>query len=65
MTVNEKANYKVLDSGFYNECIKGYCIQAMKNAGYDRESINDVLEGLRWALDEKTASEAASVYRAF
>ena len=65
MTVNEKAKFDLMDSGFYNECIKGYCIQAMKNAGYDREAIRDVLRGLNWALDEKTAVEAALVYRAF
>ena len=65
MTVNEKAKFDLMDSGFYNECIKGYCIQAMENAGYDREAIKDVLRGLMWALDEKTAVEAALVYLAF
>lgn len=65
--MNEKdiSRFDLMDSGFYNECIKGYCIQAMKNAGYDREAIKDVLRGLSWALDEKTAIEAALVYCAF
>lgn len=65
MNGKDIAKFNLMDSGFYNECIKGYCIQAMKNAGYDREAIREVLRGLNWALDEKTAIDAALVYRAF
>lgn len=44
-----------------NYACKGYCVTAMKNAGLDPEQMKKVLQGLRWAFDEKTIEEAEQI----
>lgn len=56
---------RIMDSGMYNDAIKGYLIEAMRNVDFSREDIDKVLQGLRWALDELTASDAVDNYRRF
>ncbi len=54
-----------LDSGYYNEAIKGYLIKAMQNVDFEREDIKKVLNGIAWALSENTADEATKIYQEF
>lgn len=51
----------ICDMGFYNDTIRGYLIQAMKNAGFTKEEIVRALYGLKWAFDDTTAAEAAAI----
>lgn len=55
----------IMDSGVYNEAIKGYLIEAMRNADFTSDDICKALQGLRWALDEMTARDAFDSYRNF
>lgn len=56
----------IMNTGILNESIKGYLIQACKNAEItDRETIKALLCGMEWALDEKTAAEAEQLYIKF
>lgn len=55
----------IMDSGVYNDAIKGSLIEAMRNVDFSREDILKALNGLRWALDEMTASDAFENYRKF
>ena len=57
--------FKVLDSGACNEVIKGYLIEAMRNAGFSSDDICEALQGLRWAFDEMSACDALENYRNF
>ena len=52
--------WHIMDMGYYNSAIKGYLLRAM--AGFDDEAISKVLGGLRWALDELSAEEAAKLW---
>ena len=56
---------KILDSGACNEAIKGYLIEAMRNADFTPAAICLALQGLRWALDEMDACDAVDNYRRF
>jgi hypothetical protein len=65
------------DMGYYNDTMKGYLIAACKIArdlDPDNEDnkinltdgqIRTLLQGMRWALDEKTKEEADEFYRKF
>ena len=55
----------IMDSGIYNESIKGYLVAAMTAAEFSREDIERALSGLHFALDDLTACDAADVYRKF
>ena len=56
---------KMLDSGVCNDAIKGYLIEAMRNADFTSDDICNALQGLRWALDEMDAYAAVDNYRRF
>lgn len=45
-----------------NNGCRGYCILAMKNAGFDREQIKTVLSELRWLFDEVPVNDAEKEY---
>ena len=45
-----------------NNACRGYLIRAMKEAGYGREQIEDVLSKLRWAFDEVPIKDAERIY---
>lgn len=48
----------VLDTGIYNDNIKGYLKIAVEKAGLDTETKNKLLSALTSAFDEYTAKEA-------
>lgn len=56
----EQINF-LCDGGWYNNTIRGYLITAAKNADFTAEQIKDLLNGLHWALDEKSKTEADKV----
>ena len=60
----EQINY-LCDGGWYNDTMKGYLIAAGENAGYDRESIRELLNGLRLALSDMSKADADKVYMDF
>ena len=41
-----------------NEACRGYCVEAMENAGLDQATIEKVNRGLSQAFDELTVEEA-------
>lgn len=55
----------IMDTGIYNESIKGYLVAAMQAAEFSREEISKALRGLNFALDDLTACDAADVYWKF
>lgn len=63
--MGESERMQLMDMGYYNGCIKGYLIRALQIAEFDRDDIKKALNGMRWALDEMTAAEAAEEYRSF
>lgn len=48
-----------------NDACRGYCIDAMKHAGFTREQIQAVLSELRYSFNEKTETEAERIYIEF
>lgn len=56
---------RIMDSGMYNDVIKGYLIEAMRNVDFSRQDIERALDGLRWAFDELCACDAFENYRKF
>ena len=54
--------YDILDTGMLNECLKGYVGIAMHRAGLDEEAREEVMNGLRDALDLYTTEEARDFY---
>ena len=57
----EQINY-LFDGGWYNNTVKGYLIRAGQNIGLNREKINELLNGLRFALDEMSKQDADQTY---
>lgn len=57
--LTDEERYHICDMGYYNDVIRGYLIRAMKNASFPKEDRERALDGLRWALDDMTAAEAA------
>lgn len=55
----------ICDMGFYNDVIRGYLIEAMKFAEFNREDITKALDGLKWSFDRTTAAEAEDIYKKF
>ena len=66
MTVGEFLNRnlmlgsEVLDmvSVWSNEACRGYCVEAMENAGLDQATIEKVCRGLSQAFDELSVEDA-------
>ena len=63
LTAEER--FGICDLGYFNDTIKGYLIEAMKNAKFERADIQKALDGMRWALEENSAEDAAEIYREF
>ena len=53
------------NAGWYNDTIRGYLIAAAREAEFTDKQIQQLLNGLRWALSEKTKADADEVYRRF
>lgn len=51
------------DAGYYNDTIRGYLILAAENAGYDRDQIKKLLNGLRLAFSDYDRAAAETYYR--
>lgn len=60
----EKIDF-LMDSGFYNNAVKGYLIEAARNAQFDDEQIRSLKNGLRLAFDNIGKKEAEEIYRNF
>ena len=63
--LTEKQINHLCDSGYYNDTMRGYLIEAGRNAGLDREAIKELLNGLRLALSERSKADADRVYMDF
>lgn len=50
------------DGPWDNAVCRGYCIMALKRAGYGTEAIRKVLEKLEWCFDDTTTEEAGEYY---
>lgn len=48
---------RLVNSGAFNDIIKGYVKASAEEAGLDEEQINQLKEAIRWVLDTRTASE--------
>ncbi len=45
-----------------NTSCMGYCVDAMRQAGFEEEAIESVLDCLYRSFDEKTVEEAEQIY---
>ena len=57
--------HSLCDYGLYNAVIAGYLIQSMRNAGFQKKSIEKAFQGLHTAFDTLSAQEAEEVFRKF
>lgn len=61
---DDQVNY-LCDGGWYNDAMKGYIIASGKNAGFDREQIQALLNDLRLALSDLNRKDAERKYTEF
>ncbi|MDD3138648.1 MAG: hypothetical protein PHX08_06725 [Lachnospiraceae bacterium] len=59
-TCSQDDLYRLVDSSAFNDIMKGYMNQAIKNAKLKREDERRILNELRYLFDEKTAKEIFS-----
>lgn len=48
-----------------NDACRGYCIQAMQDAGIDKDKIKDVLDNIRICFDDITVEDAGKIFLKF
>lgn len=53
---------ELFNTSAFNNIVKGYLIAALENAELTEEQRDDVRDGLRFALDEMSATEARKKY---
>lgn len=53
---------RMVDSGGFNDIIKGFLTLAVNNSGIDEDAKREVLGQVRWVFDEKTAREVLDTY---
>lgn len=63
--LSDEERMGICDLGYYNDTIKGYLIAALQVAEFSDEDIRRALDGMRWALSEKNAADAAALCRKF
>jgi len=49
----------------FNETMKGYLIRACKECKYTKEQKDSIFNGLRWAIDEMTMSDARNEFEKY
>lgn len=54
---------EIMDTGAFNEIIKGYLVVALRNTGTQRENIMDALASLEAAFDTTDAEQARRAFR--
>lgn len=64
-TMSETERQEFVDTGAFNEIIRGYLVCAMGYADFAPKDVKRALGGLHIALDEFTAAEAQQMYRNF
>ncbi len=60
---NEQINF-LLDSGFYNDALKGYMIAALRDS-FTKEQIEEFVQCMAVALDSYSKEYAERIYRTF
>ncbi len=65
MNMTPEERFSICDQGYYNDTIKGYLIAAMQAAEFGRDEVKRALDGMKWALSETNAEEAAELYRKY
>lgn len=61
--MSEQAINSIVDTGFFNEIIKGYLVAAMKNMDFERSLIQKTAVTLDDIFDEMDADAARKAYR--
>lgn len=64
-SLNEDQIDYLCNGGWYNDTMKGYVVAAGENAGFDREQIQALLNGLRLALSDLDKEDAERKYKEF
>lgn len=54
--------YNNVDEMNFNDTMKGYIIRACKESELDQKQVDDIFNGLRWAIDEMTFEDARNEY---
>lgn len=54
---------EIMDSGAFNEIVKGYVVVAMQGAKIERDEILDAIDALEDAFDDTDAAAARSAYK--
>lgn len=48
---------RLINSGAFNDIIKGYVKACAEEAGFDPDQVAQLQDSIRWVLDTRTASE--------
>lgn len=54
---------EIIDTGLFNEIIKGYLVIALQGTGKERDEIIEALDALEAAFDNTDAEQARRAYR--
>lgn len=57
--------YNSVNEDNFNETMKGYIIRACKESGFDQKQVDQIFNGLRWAIDEMTMNDARKEYEKY
>ena len=63
MSNTERCDF--VDTGIFNEIIKGYLVCAMGFADFTPKEVKKALHGMHIALDEFSAEQAQRIYQQF
>lgn len=64
-TLSEDERNNLMDTGIFNDAIRGYLVCAMGYADFSPKEVKRALGGLHIALDDFSAAEASQMYRQF
>ncbi|WP_304961085.1 hypothetical protein [uncultured Parabacteroides sp.] len=53
----------IMDSGMFNEIVKGYAVLAMQSTGTERNNIQEAVDALDSIFDDTDAATARKAYR--
>ena len=59
----ERERDSIIDTGAFNEVIKGYLVIALQDAGKPRSDILDALDALEAAFNTTDAGQARQAYK--
>ena len=61
-SLSEEERFHIFSMGYFNCAVKGYLMEGMKYAGFNRKEIDSALEGLCEAMSDYSPKEAEEIY---